>query len=266
MANYFQQKTVWITGASSGIGEALAYAFAEEGANLVLSARNEALLENVAAACRQKGSGTVLVAALDLTKSNTLPPIARQVFDKMGRIDILINNGGISQRALVKDMPMQLYRQIMEVNFFGTVALTKLVLPHMMAQKSGHIVTITSLVGKIGTPMRSGYSASKHALHGFFDSLRSEVYNDQIKILLVLPGYIQTNISINALNASGKSTGVMDKNQAEGMPPSQLAGKILKAIRNNQQEIYVGGKEVLAVYLKRFFPRLLSKIIRKANC
>jgi short-subunit dehydrogenase len=265
MGNYFKGKTVWITGASAGIGEALAIAFATEGANLILSARNENLLQTVAAKCEQVGAGKVLVQPLDLTKTESLSAIATQVFQQMKQVDILINNGGVSQRGLVKDTAMEVYRQLMEVNFFGAVALTKLVLPNMIAHKSGQIVTITSLVGKIGTPLRSGYAASKHALHGFFDSLRAEVHDDNIKVLLVCPGFIHTNVSVNALSADGQTTGIMDKNQETGMPPEVLASKVLKAMQSNKQEIYIGGKEVLALYIKRFFPRLLSNIVRKQH-
>eukprot|EP01035_Chromulina_nebulosa_P034964 gene34964-46975_t len=245
MGNYFKGKTVWITGASAGIGEAFALAFAAEGANLILSARNEKLLQTVAGKSQQAGAGKVLVQPLDLTKTESLSAIAAQVFAQMHRVDILINNGGVSQRGLVKDTTMDVYRQLMEVNFFGAVALTKLVLPNMIANKSGQIVTITSLVGKIGTPLRSGYAASKHALHGFFDSLRAEVYDDNIKVLLVCPGFIHTNVSVNALSADGKSTGIMDKNQEKGMPPEVLASKVLKAMQTDKQELYVGGKERL---------------------
>lgn len=263
MSDELKGKVVWITGASAGIGEALALAFAAAGAKLVLSARNEKALELVAENCMQKGASKVIVQPLDLSQSEILPAIAAKVKAAMERIDILVNNGGVSQRALVKDTPMELYRQVMEVNFFGTIALTKAVLPFMLEQHSGTIVTMSSLVGKIGSPMRSGYAAAKHALHGFFDSLRAEVHDDGLKVLLVCPGFIRTNISVNALNATGVPTGKMDKNQEQGMLPSVLADKILSAIQNGKQEIYVGGKEVMALYIKRFFPRLLANIVRK---
>jgi short-subunit dehydrogenase len=141
------------------------------------------------------------------------------------------------------------------------VALTKAVLPVMVKQKSGHIVVTSSLSGKLGSPMRSGYCASKHALHGFFDALRAEVFKDNIKVTMVCPGYIQTQISINAIGADGSQHGQMDTNQANGIPVEVCASKIVKAIKNNKSEIYIGGKEVLGVYLKRFFPRILERIV-----
>jgi dehydrogenase/reductase SDR family protein 7B len=261
----FQNKVVWITGASAGIGEALALALAHKGAALVLSARDEKALDAVAKKCLDAGAVRVLVQALDLTRAANFQNITDVVIGKMGSIDILINNGGVSQRALVKDSPLELYRQLMEVNFFGTVALTRVVLPTMIANKKGHIVTMSSLVGKVGSPMRSGYAASKHALHGFFDSLRAEVNDDGIKVLMVCPGFIKTNISLNALKSDGTANGKMDENQQQGMLPSVLAKKILAAIQSGKQEIYVGGKETLILYIKRFFPGLVNKIVTKKH-
>lgn len=265
MSKEFQDKIVWITGASAGIGEALALAFASQGATLVLSARDEKKLEAVANGCKQQGADKILIMPFDLSKTDGLAEIAARVFDQVKRIDILVNNGGVSQRSLVVDTPMNIYRELMEINFFGAIALTKWVLPGMIANKGGHIVTITSLVGKIGTPSRSGYAASKHALHGFFDSLRAEVHDQNIKVLLVCPGYVHTNISVNALKADGKPTGKMDSNQKQGMSPGELAQKILVAMKKGNEEMYVGGKEVFAVYIKRLFPKLLSKLVRKQN-
>ncbi len=265
MADLFEGKVAWITGASGGIGEAIALAFAARGGSLVLSARSLEALNKVAEKCKAAGAGNVLLTPLDLTHSTGFETMAADVVKEMGVIDILVNNGGVSQRALVKDTSVELYRQIMEINFFGTIALTKAVLPYMIANKSGQIITISSLVGKIGSPLRSGYAASKHALHGFFDSLRAEVADDNIKVLMVCPGFIKTNISVNALNAAGNQTGKMDKNQETGMLPSVLANKILKAVAAGKQEIYVGGKERLILYIKRFFPALVNGIVRKKH-
>jgi len=265
MADAFRDKVVWITGASSGIGEALAIAFAAKGARLVLSARNKESLEQVAATCKQSGAMDTMVMPLDLVKQENFPLLAQEVVNRFRRIDILVNNGGVSQRSAFKDTPMERYRELMEINFFGAVALTKAVLPHMLQQQSGHIVVMSSIVGKIGSPKRTGYAASKHALHGFFDSLRAEVHNDNVQVLLVCPGFIKTNVSVNALSADGSPTNQMDTNQENGMEPSVLANKILSAIKKGKQEIYVGGKEILTVHIKKFFPRLLSKIIMKRN-
>jgi short-subunit dehydrogenase len=254
-------KIVWITGASSGIGEATAIQLAKEGAKLVLSARRESELQRVKN-LSQLPDEDVLVLPMDVEKPEVFPELVKKVLTKFNRIDILFNNAGISQRGSVADSEMEVYKRILDINFFGVIALTKAVLPTMIEQKSGHIVVTSSVSGKLGTPMRSGYCASKHALHGFFDSLRSEIYLFDIQVLLVCPGYINTNISVNSLSADGRKYGKMDTNQANGLSVDKCAEKIISGIKNNKTEIYMGGKEILGVYLKRFFPRLLNKILR----
>ena len=261
----FNNKRVWITGASSGIGEALAYAFAERGANLVLSARNETELNRVAAAAQQLGSKEVIVQALDLAKHDTLPGIVAKVVGAVGKIDVLVNNGGISQRALAVDTSLEVDKKLMDVNYFGTIALTKAILPVMLTHQLGHIVTITSLTGKFGSPYRSSYAASKHALHGFFDSLRAELGDTPIKVTLICPGFVRTNVSIHALTGDGSQLGTMDDATDRGMRPEAVAQKILHAVERGKEEAYFGGKEVLGVYLKRFFPRYFSKMLLKAT-
>ena len=263
--DFFKNKRVWITGASSGIGESLANAFAAQGAHLILSARNEKELNRVAAACKEAGAASVAVQPLDLERHETIPTVAENVLRQVGKIDILINNGGISQRALAKDTALDVDKRLMNVNFFGTVALTKAVLPAMLLHQLGHIVTITSLVGRFGSPMRSSYAASKHALHGFFDSLRAELAATPIKVTLICPGFIRTNVSVNALTGDGSAQGSMDDATGKGMHPDELARRILRAIQNGKEEAYIGGKEVLGVYMKRFFPAYFSKMIAKAK-
>ena len=262
---HFQNKRVWITGASSGIGEALALAFAEQGAQLVLSARNEVEINRVSAACVLAGASHVLVQTLDLEQHEEIPLIVAQVLKKVGKIDILVNNGGISQRAMAMETSLSVDKKLMNVNYFGTVALTKALLPNMKTHQLGHIVTITSLTGKFGSPYRSSYAASKHALHGFFDSLRAELHDSHIKITLICPGFVRTNVSKNALKGDGGQLGTMDEATEKGMEPKYLAHKILQAIQRGKEEAYFGGKEVLGVYVKRFFPRYFSNIIRKAK-
>lgn len=256
-----KNKVVWVTGATSGIGEAIVYALAEQGAKLVISARRADELKKVAEKC--KGS-EVLILPLDLADQSNFEEKKNEVLKKFGRIDILVNNGGISQRSLVKDTSVDVDRKIMEVNYIGTVALTKVVLPQFLKQGSGKFVVTTSTVGKIGTPYRSGYSASKHALHGFFDSLRAELHDDNISVLLICPGFIQTNISINALTGSGEKLGTMDKATAAGLTPKQCAKQIVEGIISNKQEMVIGGmKEKFGIITKRFFPSLFSVLIRK---
>jgi len=256
-------KVVWITGASSGIGEAMAYAFAGKGAQLVLSARNEGRLQEVRQRCASPERH--LVVPLDLEDPSPFSDNVRSVVEKLGRIDILVNNGGISQRSPASDTSLDTDRRIMETNFFGTVALTKAVLPVMLEKASGQIVVISSLVGKFGTPLRSTYSASKHALHGFFDSLRAELSTKGIRVLIVCPGFIRTNVSINALCADGSCYGLMDEAQAGGMAPDLCARRIIEAVEQGKDEVLIGGKELIGVYLKRFVPGIFNRIIAKAK-
>lgn len=258
-----RNKVVWITGASSGIGEALAVQLSQSGAKLILSARRENELQRVQKSCTN--SETHLILPLDLAQPGTFTPAVKRAISLYGHVDILINNGGISQRALVKDTFLTVDRKLMEINYLGTVGLTKSVLPGMIERQGGQIVVITSLVGKFGTPMRSGYAASKHALHGFFDSLRAEVYSDGITVTIVCPGFVKTNISINALTAEGTPQKKMDNAQANGISPEKCAREIIRAIKKRKREVYIGGKETYAVYLKRFFPGIFNRIIRTAK-
>ncbi len=259
----FSSKIVWISGASSGIGEALAYLFNQKGSKIIISSRREKELERVKKNCQQPEK--IKILPLDLAKHNELIDKAEQAFRLFGRIDILINNGGISQRALALETQTDVDKKIMDINYFGNMILSKAVLPRMIEQGGGTIVVTTSLLGKFGTPLRSAYAASKHALHGFYDSLRSEVYDKNIQILLLVPGYIKTNVSINALTADGTPQNSMDKGQENGMLPAKFAELVLKAIEKGREELLVGGKETFGVYLKRFFPKFFSKFIPKQN-
>ena len=260
-----QNKVIWLTGASSGIGEALAYELANKGARLILSARRKEELERVKGNCPEEAQLRIKVLPLDLSKTEALAMNAEMAIQCFGRVDILINNGGISQRSLAKDTILEVDRQLMEVNYFAPVLLTKLLLPSMIEIGSGHIVNITSLVGKFGTPYRSGYAASKHAVHGFFDSLRAELHDNNIKITNICPGFIRTNVSLNALTEDASKLGEMDRAQEEGMAPELFAKKAVKVIERQKQEAYIGGKEKLGVLIKRFFPSLFDGIIRRSE-
>lgn len=265
MTVFFHQKRIWVTGASSGIGEALVYSLAEHGAHLILSARNEPELQRVAETAQSRGAGSVLVQPLDLAQHDAIPGIVTGVLRQVGKIDILVNCGGISQRSLAMETSLEVDKQLMAVNFFGTIALTKALLPSMLTHQLGHIVTVTSLTGKFGSPMRSTYSASKHALHGFFDSLRAELAHTPLRFTLVCPGFVRTNVSVNALTGSGRPQGTMDDATENGLAPEVAARHILRAIEHGKEEIWIGGKEVLGVYLKRFFPAWFSKVLAKAK-
>jgi len=258
-----KNKVVWITGASSGIGEAMVYEYNKLGALLIISARNREELFRVKSNC--KNQINVHVLSFDLNETETLNEKAANAIRIFGKIDILINSGGISQRSLALVTTLETEQKLLNVNFWGTVILSKAVLPTMIAQNSGSIVCISSLVGKFGTRYRSAYAASKHALHGYFDSLRIEIDNPNIHIMLACPGFIKTNVTINAVTADGSKQGTMDDAQENGMPPEVCAKEIVKAINAKKEEVYIGGKETRGVLLKRFFPKLFSKIIRKAK-
>ncbi len=255
-------KVAWITGASSGIGEALACAFAKEGAFPVLSARNTEKLEQVKNKCLNFTS-RCWVQPVDLSKTGQLPKVVNTILKQTGQIDLLVCNAGRSQRSLAKETPMEIDRSIMELNFFSTVALTKLVLPQMLEKQSGHLVVISSISGKFGFPMRTAYTASKHAVQGYFEALRAELVNDNIKVTIVSPGRIKTNISLNALTKNGQSYDKMDNGQANGMDANSCATRIIKAIKKERKEVLVGQKELLMVYIRRFLPALFYKLVTK---
>ena len=256
----FQGRRVWITGASSGIGEALAVAFHRAGAKLILSARREDELKRVQTACG--GEPATLILPMDVTHSAELPEKTQLALGLFGGIDILVLNAGISQRSRTRDTDESVYRTLMEVNFFGPEAMARAVLPSMLAQKSGHIAVISSVAGKFGVPLRSGYSATKFALHGFFEALRAEEERNGIYVTMVCPGYIRTDISLSALRGDGRKHAKMDSELAHGMPADECARQILQGIGRKKQEIVVAAaREKSLVYLKRFFPNLLARMI-----
>lgn len=260
----FKDKVIWITGASSGIGEALALEFAKREARLILSARRAEELKRVGVLTKLPELD-LMILPFDLSDTSNASALMAQVINKFGRIDILINNGGFSQRGSVIETPVELDRKIMEVNYFSHINITKAVLPYMKRQKSGHIVVISSIAGKFGFYLRSSYSAAKHALHGFFESLRLETEGMGIKTLVVCPGKIKTNVSINAVTASGASHNKMDASHDNAMSAEECARQIVKGIEKNREEIFIGGKELMIVKIKRLFPKLFSKLIRKQS-
>jgi short-subunit dehydrogenase len=264
MTNDFKDKVIWITGASSGIGEALAIAFAQKGARLILSARREEELRRVGALTKLPDLD-LMILPFDLADTSGASGLAAQVMNKFGRIDILVNNGGYSQRSEVMETPEAIDRQLMEVNYFAYVNLSKAVLPYMKRQKSGHIVVVSSIAGKFGFYLRSSYSAAKHALHGFFESLRLETEKYGIKTLIVCPGKIKTAVSLNAVTADGKKHNSMDPSHESAMSAEECAKQIIQGVIQNKEELLIGGKELLAVKIRRFFPWLFGRIIRKQS-
>ncbi|HVS51077.1 MAG TPA: SDR family oxidoreductase [Opitutaceae bacterium] len=255
----FSGQVVWITGASSGIGEALALGFARAGARLVLSSRRAEELERVRRACARPDDHFVL--PLDLARSETFATTTAEVRNRCGAVDMLVNNAGVAQRALATDATPEVERALMEVNYFGPVALTKAVLPAMRARRRGHVVVISSVLGHFGFPGNSTYSAAKHALHGYFDSLRAEIWREGIKITLVSPGYVKTAVSANALGPRGEKSA--RPSAARGLSPERCAAAILRGVARGRENVYLGGPEVAAVYLMRFAPWLFSQLVRR---
>lgn len=259
---YFKNKVVWITGASSGIGEALTYEFARQGAKLIISSNQLEELEKVKLTCESIGT-TCFIQFLDMIEVDKMQSITDLLIEKFDKIDVLVNNAGISQRSLVVETPLEVDRKIMEIDYFGTVALTKTVLPYMIKNGGGYIAATSSISGKFGFPLRSAYAAAKHALRGFFETLRAEVYEHNIKVLIAFPGRIKTNISLHALTKDGKAYGKMDDGQNTGISAEKCARKYVKAIRKDKKEVLIGASELLMVYIHKFFPNLFYKLARK---
>lgn len=259
-----RDKVIWITGASSGIGEALALKLASEKARLVLSARREDELKRVA-----KLTGLepldVMVLPFDLGDTSKASGLAAEVMNKFGRIDILINNGGMSQRSEAIETSGEIERVLMEVNYFAQVNLAKAVLPYMVRQKQGQIVVISSIAGKFGFFLRSSYSAAKHALFGYFDSLRLEVEKKGIDVLMVSPGKIKTNVSVNAVGPDGEAHNKMDPSHVHAMSAEKCADIICNALLTKKTELLVGGKELLMVRIKNYLPGLFRYILKKQD-
>jgi short-subunit dehydrogenase len=260
----FKDKIIWITGAASGIGEALAYQSLEYGGKLILSDVDEPGLSEVVASCESSGA-SVLNLPMDLSSGESIEKAVKLAMEHFGRVDVLINNGGISQRSLTWETSPEVDYRIMNINFFGAVLLTKAVLPGMMEQGSGYIAATSSITGKFGFPLRSAYAASKHATQGFFETLGIELSGKNISVTIAMPGRVQTNISKHALTRDGKPHGKMDPGQATGIPADVCARKYLDAIYKRKPEVLIGGKELMMVHIRRFFPRLFYRLARKVK-
>lgn len=255
-------KVIWITGASSGIGEALAYEYSRQGARLILSSRKEDELVRVKDNLAHPDKAKVLV--LDLAKHDELEAKTKRAIELFGEIDLLINNGGISQRSLCKDTILDVDKKLMDVNYIGTIGLTKALLPLFLQRKSGAFAVISSVVGIYGVPGRASYAATKHALHGFYDSLRAEVYEDNIQVSICCPGFVNTNVSKNALVGDGSKQGTMDKATAGGIEPDVFAKKFISNMNANKDFFAIaGGKERFGIFASKYMPWLYKILIRK---
>jgi short-subunit dehydrogenase len=201
---------------------------------------------------------------VDLADSEAMAERVQEAMACFGRIDAVVHCGGISQRSLAKDTALEVDRRVMEIDYFGTVALTKAVLPQFIKQGSGQFVVVTSLMGLFSSPLRSGYCGAKHALHGFFESLRAEVHEAGIRITMVCPGFIHTDISLNAVVGDGTKQGTMDEKTGKGLSAEACAEQLVNAARKQRPEVLIGRSEVFGAYLKRFFPNVLRRVMRKA--
>ena len=256
-------KTVWITGASSGIGEALAYQLAAKNCRLILSARRKERLKEVKKNCTNQNH--IHILPFDITDFKSMPLLVKKAIIATEKIDVLVNNAGISQRSLIADTNFSVYQKMIDVDYLGTIALTKALLPHFIKNKMGHFVTVSSLMGKFSSPYRSGYCGAKHALHGFFDALRMEHEKDLIDVTMICPGFVNTNIAKKALTADGSPQGVNDEATANGITVNKLCSLMISAIEKKKYEAYIGGKETKGVFVKRLFPKLLHKLVLKSD-
>ena len=256
-------ETVWITGASSGIGEACARHYAAQGAHLVLTSSSAERLEAVAQRCRELGAADVAVLPYDLGDPAGIETLVSRAWAAFGGLDTVYLNAGISQRTTVEDTSMEMIRKIMEINYFSSVAIARALLPLMLEKGGGHIAVTTSIAGRFGFPLRCAYSSSKFALYGFFETLQAEYYARGIRVTLVCPGRVRTNISRYALDKGGVPHGVLDPGQAGGLSAEKAACKIVRAVRRGRREVLVGRGELVMVFIKRFFPGLCARLSRR---
>ncbi|MFP4845917.1 SDR family oxidoreductase [Winogradskyella sp. PE311] len=259
----FKNKVIWITGASSGIGKALALELSNKDCKLILSSRREEVLNEVKLQCVEPKN--IAILPLDLANYREMKVIADNAISCFGKIDILINNGGISQRSPIIETSIEVDKKLMEVDYLGTVALSKAVLPHFIQNQTGQYVVVTSLMGKFSSPLRSAYCGAKHALHGFFDALRLEHAKDNIKVTIICPGFVNTNVARNALTADGSVQGYQDEMTENGLDVKIFVKRMIKAIRKEKFEAYIGNFEKFGVYVKRLSPRLIHKLVMRSK-
>lgn len=255
-----KDKVVIVTGASSGIGAALSELYVKRGYHVVMAARNLEKLENLTEKLNNE-KGSLFPVKTDVSKEVDCKSLIDKTIEKYGRIDILVNNAGISMRAMFKDLDLEVIRQLMDVNFWGTVYCTKYALPHVLSQK-GSIVGVISIVGHVGLPARTGYASSKFAIRGFLDTLRIEHLKDGLHVLVAAPGFTESNIRNTALTAEGKQQGKTPRDEGSMMTSEEVAQKIAKAVDKRKRSLiltFMEGK--LTVFLNKFFPKTMDKLI-----
>ena len=255
-----KNKNIWITGASSGIGKQLAIDLAPHN-RVLISSRKSEILHQV----KQSNPNQIDVFPFDLADYHQAKLWVEQAIQQLIEIDILILNGGVSQRSLILDTKIEVDERLIQIDYLANVALAKAILPYFIKRGGGQIVVVTSLLGKFGTPYRSGYAGAKHALHGFFDVLRQEHQKDGIDVTLICPGFVNTQVALNALNEHGDAQNAQDEATAQGMEVEVFSKKMIRAIYQKKKEAYIGQKEIFAVYIKRFFPSILDFIILRSK-
>lgn len=254
-------KVIWITGASSGIGKALALECARQGAVLMLTARREDALEATRVACERSDEHRTMIH--DVTDQAAHASVMKAIIDTWGHLDVVVLNAGIGQRGSIEETSLEVERRIMEVNYFGCTEVAHAVLPHFLDRNDGHFVVVSSIMGKLSTPRRATYAASKHALHGFFEGLRAELHRTRIATTLLCTGYIKTDISFHSLKGGGQAHGAMDDQHRNAMPADVYARKAVRAIRKQKPVAYLGGPERFAPLLERISPAFVRWLLPK---
>jgi dehydrogenase/reductase SDR family member 7 len=254
---------VWITGASSGIGAELARQYSKRNINLILSARRAAVLLEVKESCM--GHSKIQILPFDIIDFDSAPNQVEKALSFFGRVDVLINNAGISQRSLILDSKFEVFKKIIEIDYLGTVALSRAILPHFISQQSGHYVVVSSVMGKFGSPYRSGYCGAKHALHGFFDVMRMEHQKDNVYVTMVCPGFVATPIALNSIQGDGTALGKDDEATRKGLDVVYFVRKMIHAIDQKKWELSIGGKEKLGVFLKRLSNKLVHNVVIRSR-
>ncbi len=252
-------KIVIITGASSGIGKALAYEYAGKGSKVVLGARNEKKLAEIANDIKAKG-GEAVWSKTDVSVENDCKNLVLKAVDAFGGVDVLINNAGISMRALFKDVKLEVLKQLMDINFWGAVYCTKHALPYLLESK-GSVVGVSSIAGLKGLPARTGYSASKFAMNGFMETLRIENLKNGLHVLMAFPGFTASNIRNTALAADGSMQGESPRDEGEMMSAEEVAAHIYKAVKKRKNKLVLTTQGKLTVLLNKFFPDWMDKMV-----
>ncbi|MRS62665.1 SDR family oxidoreductase [Larkinella terrae] len=254
-----KDKVIVITGASSGIGKALAFAFGREQASIVICGRNLESLETVGAELRQNGINTLCIQA-DVSQEEDVKKLIDATIRQFGRLDILINNAGITMRSMLLDVDPNVIRQLMDINFMGTVYATRYALPHILKTK-GSIVGISSIAGFRGLPVRSGYSASKFAMNGFLEALRTELLHSGVHVLLACPGFTTTNIRFSALNKDGQVAGETVRDESKMMSAEECADHILNAVKRRKRDLVLTTEGKFVVFMNKWFPRFMDRMV-----